>query len=162
MGRIIDTAAYPYLEKGQPDLAIMEAYKSFYNEIAAEYGWEGAIAPVSPINQSQSNTSDFGIPFPIIMIIVIYIIIRLLSNRGGGGRGGGGGGRYRRRGARYSSLDDSEEAVGGGLAAEAEVSAAAVVDPVAEAEQAAVGSHIVPTDGCTSDILCRPSIFNLY
>ena len=43
VGRIIDQLAYPYLEKEQPDLAIMEAYKTFYNEIAAEYGWDGEL-----------------------------------------------------------------------------------------------------------------------
>ena len=38
VGRIIDEMAIPYLKEGQPDLAIMETYKAFYNEIAEEYG----------------------------------------------------------------------------------------------------------------------------
>jgi uncharacterized protein len=93
IGRIVDNVAMPYLKNGQPDLAIMEAYKSFYNEIASEYGWDGAIAPV----ESQSNDSDFGLPFPFILFIIIYIIFRIMRNRGG--RGGGGTGGTRRRGS---------------------------------------------------------------
>ena len=34
VGRIMDDVAVPYLKKQQPDMAVMEAYKSFYNEIA--------------------------------------------------------------------------------------------------------------------------------
>ena len=49
VGRIMDEVAVPYLTQEQPDMAIMEAYKSFYNEIAAEYGWDGAVAPVTTI-----------------------------------------------------------------------------------------------------------------
>ena len=93
VGRIIDDVAMPYLENEQPDLAVMEAYKSFYNEIASEYGWDGAIAPV----EHPSNDSDFGLPFPVILFIIIYIIFRIMSNRGG--RGGGGSGGSRRRGS---------------------------------------------------------------
>ena len=91
VGRIIDEVAMPYLTEEQPDMAIMEAYKSFYNEIAAEYGWDGAVAPVSTLH-SQGN--GFGVPFPILVLIIIYIIFRIFSRRGGGG-GRGGGGRRR-------------------------------------------------------------------
>lgn len=94
VGRIIDEVAIPYLQQGQPDLAIVEAYKVFYNEIAIEYDWDGTIEAVSPPS-NEGNSRGFGIPFPIIIFIVIYIIIRIMSNRGGpGGRGGG----TRRRG----------------------------------------------------------------
>ncbi len=94
VGRIMDEVAVPYLKEEQPDMAIMEAYKSFYNEIAAEYGWDGAVVPVTTIN-SDSSDSGFGIPFPVILFIIIYIIFRVVSNRGGRGGGGSGG----RRGA---------------------------------------------------------------
>lgn len=96
IGRTIDTVANPYLEKEQPDLAIMEAYKAFYNEIAAEYNWDGAVAQVTLANNSNGD-SGFGIPFPVIVFIIIYILFRILGNRGG--RGGGGSGGSRRRGS---------------------------------------------------------------
>lgn len=99
IGRIIDQLAYPYLEQEQPDRAIMEAYKAFYNEIAAEYNWDGEIAPVT-IPDQQNSDSNFGIPFPIIVLIIIYILFRIGRNGGGrGGGGGGGSGRYRGRGS---------------------------------------------------------------
>ncbi|CAM3181728.1 TPM domain-containing protein [Filibacter tadaridae] len=89
VGRIIDDVAIPYLKNEQPDLAIMEAYKAFYNEIAAEYGWDGAVAPVN-ISESQKDDSGSGFPFPIIAIVIVYIIIRVLRSKGGGGGGSGG------------------------------------------------------------------------
>lgn len=90
VGRIMDQVADPYLKEKQPDMAIMEAYKSYYNEIAAEYGWDGAVAPISTVS---SQSDGFGLPFPVIMIIIIYLIFRAFSRGGGGGRGGGGRGR---------------------------------------------------------------------
>lgn len=87
IGRIIDELAMPYLYDEQPDLAIMEAYKAFYNEIAAEYGLEGDELPVV---YSQSSEEP-GLPTFVIVIIVIYILYRVF--RGGGGRGGGPRGR---------------------------------------------------------------------
>ncbi len=94
VGRIMDDVAVPYLNDQQPDMAIMEGYKAFYNEIAAEYGWDGAIAPVSTIS-SGSSDSGLGMPFPILLFIAIYIIFRIVKNKGGRGGGGPGG---RRRG----------------------------------------------------------------
>lgn len=96
VGRIIDDVAMPYLQDERPDLAVMEAYKSFYNEIAEEYGWDGEVAPVS-LSENEANDRGFGIPFPVIIIIGIYIVIRIMNNRGGPG-GGGGGRRSRGRG----------------------------------------------------------------
>lgn len=96
VGRIMDEVAVPYLENERPDLAIMEAYKSYYNEIAAEYGWNGEVAQVNTL-AGQGGDSGMGFPSPIIMIIIIYLLFRFI----GGGRGGGGGGpggRRRRRG----------------------------------------------------------------
>jgi len=92
VGRIMDEVAVPYLNEQQPDMAIMEVYKSFYNEIAAEYGWDGAFVPVTTLN-SDSSDSGFGIPFPVILFIIIYIVFRVVSNRGGRGGGGSGGRR---------------------------------------------------------------------
>ncbi|MBD7985893.1 TPM domain-containing protein, partial [Sporosarcina sp. Sa2YVA2] len=96
IGRILDEVAIPYLKKGveRPDMAIVEAYKSYYNEIAAEYGWDGEVAEVNTL-EGQSGGSGFGIPSPIIIFLIIYIIFRVLRGGGGGGRGGGPGGRRR-------------------------------------------------------------------
>ncbi|WP_313236077.1 TPM domain-containing protein [Sporosarcina ureae] len=90
VGRYIDELAMPYLRQEQPDLAIMEAYKAFYNEIAAEYGLEGDELPVAYPEQGEE---DVGMPSIIIVIIVLYILFRVFF--GGGGRGGGGGPRGR-------------------------------------------------------------------
>ncbi len=98
IGRIFDELAIPYLKQERPDAAIVEAYKAFYNEIAAEYNWDGEIAPVTAPDQQKSD-SDFGIPFPIIVLIIIYILYRIGRNGGGRGGGGGGSGRYRGRGS---------------------------------------------------------------
>ncbi|ARF13632.1 TPM domain-containing protein [Sporosarcina ureae] len=90
VGRYIDELAMPYLRQEQPDLAIMEAYKAFYNEIAAEYGLEGDELPVV---YPEQDDEDVGMPSFIIVIIVLYILFRVFF--GGGGRGGGGGPRGR-------------------------------------------------------------------
>lgn len=95
VGRIIDQVAMPYLKGNQPDMAIMEAYKTFYNEIAMEYDWDGEIAPVT-VAESGNNDWDLGIPLPALIFIAIYIIFRIM--RSGGGRGGGGTGGSGRRG----------------------------------------------------------------
>ncbi|MFD1206781.1 MULTISPECIES: TPM domain-containing protein [Sporosarcina] len=88
IGRIMDEVAVPYLKNEQPDLAIMEAYKSYYNEIAAEYGWNGEMATV---NKLSNRGGGLGIPAPVILFIIIYLIYRF--SRGGPGGGGGSGGR---------------------------------------------------------------------
>ena len=92
VGRVIDQVAIPYLQEGQPDLAILEAYKAFYNAIAAEYGLEGDELPVDTTT-GEFNDSEEG--FPFIIILVIAIIIISVLRRGGGGGGGGPGGRRR-------------------------------------------------------------------
>ncbi|WP_143561095.1 YgcG family protein [Sporosarcina sp. P3] len=96
VGRYIDELAIPYLkpvqkqEPERPDLAIIETYKAFYNEIAAEYGLEGDELPVVYPEQGEE---DVGMPSFIFVIIVLYILFRVFF--GGGGRGGGGGPRGR-------------------------------------------------------------------
>lgn len=112
VGRIIDQYAMPYLKDGRPDLAIINAYQVFYNEIAAEYDWDGAIEQ-APDNADQSNTRGFGIP-PIIIILIIYLLIRFMNNRGGPGGKGGPGGRRRSRGRGYSGPIFFPGSFGGG------------------------------------------------
>lgn len=90
IGRIMDEVAVPYLEEGEPATAIREAYKAYYNAIAAEYGLEGEELPVNTVYGAYEDDEGFPIIFVIIFIIIIF---SLLSKRGGGGRGGGSGGR---------------------------------------------------------------------
>ncbi len=98
VGRIIDEVSVPYLEVEQPDQAVMQAYKAFYNEIAKEYGLEGDQLPVYT-EGGQDYSSDEGGGLPIVPIIVIaFILFQIFANSGrggGGGRGGGPGGRRR-------------------------------------------------------------------
>lgn len=97
IGRIIDEVSVPYLEAQEPDMAVMEAYKAFYNEIAKEYGLEGDELPVATL---EGSGTDDGGGFPIIPVIVIgFILIQIFFNSGrGGGSGGSGGPGGRRRG----------------------------------------------------------------
>lgn len=113
VGRIIDEVAMPYLQDERPDLAVMEAYKSFYNEIADEYGWDGEVAPVS-LSDNEASNENVGIPFPLIIIIGIFILMRIMNNRGG--PGGGGGRRSRSRGPIYfpGSFGGGSGGFGGG------------------------------------------------
>lgn len=93
IGRIMDDVAYPFLENEQPAPAVMEAYKAYYNAIAAEYGLDGEQLPVRTVNGEYDDESE-GFPF-FFIIIIVFIIIRVLSR---GGRGGGGSSGGRRRG----------------------------------------------------------------
>lgn len=95
IGRIMDEVAYPFLKDQQPAPAVMEAYKAYYNAIAAEYGLEGEELPVRTVDGQYEEESE-GFPFIFILIIAI-IIIRVIS-RGGRGGGGGSGGSRRRSG----------------------------------------------------------------
>ncbi|MCG3088644.1 TPM domain-containing protein [Sporosarcina cyprini] len=99
VGRIIDDVSMPYLEKNnpEPDMAITEAYKAFYNEIAKEYDWNGELAQVQTIERSDDG-GGLGIPAPIVILIIIFLLIRMFGSGGGRGGGGGPGRRSRSRG----------------------------------------------------------------
>ena len=92
VGRMLDELAMPYLRQEQPGNGIVEVYKAFYNEIAAEYGLEGDELPVTYL---ESEDEDIGMPNIFIIAIVLYLLFRLFF--GGGGRGGRGGGGPRGR-----------------------------------------------------------------
>lgn len=96
IGRIMDEVAVPFLSEGQPDKAIIEAYKAYYNEIAAEYGLDGEQLLVNTVDGEYDN-SDEGFPFFFIIIVVI-IIMSVVMRSGGRGGGSGGSGGSRRRG----------------------------------------------------------------
>ncbi|MFS0577465.1 TPM domain-containing protein [Sporosarcina sp. 179-K 3D1 HS] len=93
--RIMDEVAVPFLEEEQPDQAIINAYKAYYNEIAAEYGLDGASLPVNTV-YGEYDSSEGGFPL-FTIIIVLIIVFSLMRGSGGGGSGGsrgrrGGGG----------------------------------------------------------------------
>ncbi|WP_121609449.1 TPM domain-containing protein [Mesobacillus foraminis] len=96
-GRILDANAIPYLQAGQPNLAVMNTYKALANEATGD----GASYP------AQESQEDSSPPWLLILVIVglIFLDIKFLGgtftfallsmiSRGGGGggpRGGGGG-----------------------------------------------------------------------
>ena len=138
IGRIIDELAMPYLLQERPDSAIVESYKTFYNEIAAEYNWNGEVAPVT-VPTTQASNSDFGVPFPIIVFIIIYVLFRIFRN--GGGRGGGVVDQDVTVEGVADRFSSQAHLVAVVVVASVEVAASPVeVDPAAEAELAAVGN----------------------
>lgn len=96
IGRILDEVAVPFLDNEEPAPAVMEAYKAYYNAIAAEYGLEGEQLPVRTLSGEYNDDDSEGIPF-IFMLIIAIVIISIMS-RGGRGGGGGSGGSRRRGG----------------------------------------------------------------
>lgn len=91
IGRILDEYTYPFLEQGSINDAVFSTYQVLYNEVAAEYGWDGEL--VEPKNPNESD-GGFSFSTIIIIVFVIYLIYTVMS---GGGGGGGGTGRGRRR-----------------------------------------------------------------
>ena len=98
-GRIIDRNAIPYLQNGQPNIAIMNTYQALANEVAGE-----------ATNNSSANVHQQESPFPSWLLIILVVGLIFLdikffggmitfsllsilsrSGRGGGPRGGGGG-----------------------------------------------------------------------
>ena len=88
VGRILDEYAMPYMKQEEYDKGIINTYKVLYNEVAAEYNWDGKVAQVD----QAEDESGGGFPSIIIFIILFFII----SSFFGGGGGGRGGGRRRR------------------------------------------------------------------
>lgn len=88
VGRILDEYAMPYMKQGEPEEGIMNTYKVLYNEVAAEYDWDGEVAQV----EKADNEGGGGFPSILVLIILFFII----SSFFGGGGGGRGGGRRRR------------------------------------------------------------------
>lgn len=101
-GRILDEYAIPHLQKGQPNLAVMNTYQALANEVAgtSEFG---------DVPRQQEQQQEFPIPTWLLFIIIIgvvvldfmffggtltYLLLSIISRGGGGGggpRGGGGG-----------------------------------------------------------------------
>ncbi|WP_410771701.1 TPM domain-containing protein [Fontibacillus sp. BL9] len=105
VGRILDQVTIPYLVNNQPGEAIVETYKTLYNEVAREYGVEDQLSPqeivvpeAPPGNAGDGNLSSGWIILIVAFLAVDFIFFRgtmtlfLISMLGrGGGRGGGGG-----------------------------------------------------------------------
>ncbi|MEF2967634.1 TPM domain-containing protein [Paenibacillus sp. M1] len=110
VGRILDQVTIPYLVNGQSGEAIVETYKTLYNEVAKEYGVEDELAPqdVSLPAGAGGKTGSRNISLGWMLFIVLFLAVDFIffrgtmtlfllamlgrGGRGGGGFGGGGGG----------------------------------------------------------------------
>lgn len=103
VGRIIDNVAIPYIQEGKPDQAIIQTFKSLYNEVSIEYNVQDSLSPQSiqlPDVQDASKDSSSFIWMIVVVILLVLdftlfkgrITFALLSIMGRGGRGGRGGG----------------------------------------------------------------------
>jgi uncharacterized protein len=103
VGRILDNVTIPYLVNNQPGEAIVETYKTLYNEVAKEYGVQDQLTPQN-ISVPQTTDNQKGdLPIGWIILIVVFLAIDFIFFHGtltfflfsilgrGGGRGGGGG-----------------------------------------------------------------------
>mgnify|MGYP001793471016 CR=1 FL=1 len=70
IGRIMDEVAVPFLKEEIADSAIMEAYKAYYNAIAAEYGLDGEELPVNTVYGSDEDSEE-GFPFIVTPAMVV-------------------------------------------------------------------------------------------
>lgn len=100
VGRILDDYAVPYLREDQPDEAILNTYQALYNEVSAEYDWDGEAVSPQPLNEvtPSSGEGDGGIMQPIVTFLIVLVLLFLFTGGGGGGRGRRGRGRTMRRG----------------------------------------------------------------
>lgn len=104
IGRILDQVTIPYLREGQPGTAIVETYKTLYNEVTREYGVEDELAPQEVAVPQSSAGENGGGRFSAgwLLLIVAFLAVDFIFFRGmmtmllismlgrGGGRGGGG------------------------------------------------------------------------
>lgn len=97
VGRILDDYAVPYLREDQPDAAILNTYQALYNEVAAEYGWDGEAVSPQPLNEMTPGGGEGGIMQPIVTFLIVLALLFLFTG-GGGGRGRRGRGGTMRRG----------------------------------------------------------------
>jgi uncharacterized protein len=115
IGRILDQVTIPYLIQNQPGAAILETYKTLYNEVAKEYGVEDQLTPQKVAVPDPARDQSGDLPLGWILVIVAFLAIDFIFFRGtftmllisvlgrGGGRGGRGGGGGSRGGGGGSS-----------------------------------------------------------
>lgn len=98
VGRILDDYAVPYLSEDQPDEAILNTYQALYNEVAAEYDWDGEAVSPQPLNKvNAGDEGEGGIMQPIVTFLIVLAVLFFFTG-GGGGRGRRGRGNTMRRG----------------------------------------------------------------
>ena len=107
VGRILDNVTIPYLVNNQPGEAIVETYKTLYNEVAKEYGVQDQLTPQNITVPQNADNQKGDLPIGWIILIVVFLAVDFIFFRGtltffllsmlgrGGGRGGGGGGGFR-------------------------------------------------------------------
>ncbi|GIP53985.1 MULTISPECIES: TPM domain-containing protein [Paenibacillus] len=105
VGRILDQVTIPYLVNNHPGEAIVETYKTLYNEVAREYGVEGTLTPqeIAVPEAPAGNGGDGRLSSGWIILIIAFLAVDFIFFRGmmtmflisilgrGGGSGGGGG-----------------------------------------------------------------------
>ncbi len=87
LGRILDSAFYPYASAGEIGKAFQATYAEVFQNVAEEYNWEG--------DKPDQQEADESMPtwVLILLIIIVLIVITFSSNGGSGGprsRGRGG------------------------------------------------------------------------
>lgn len=123
VGQILDDYAVPYLKKDQFDQGIMNTYKALYQEVAAEYAWDGeAVAPQTGAAElpAYEPRKEWPLHRVIIAIVIgIWIVIAVFGDgagRGNGKKSGSGrsSGRSRSSSSRRSSGGGGSSRRGGG------------------------------------------------
>jgi uncharacterized protein len=97
-GRILDENAIPYLQKGQPDLAVMNTYSRLAKEVSGEY--KGTEAGQPPADKRGNSIQTWLIIIVIVGIVILDFtffggalssaLLAMFSRGGGGGSGGSG------------------------------------------------------------------------
>ncbi|MET4561592.1 uncharacterized protein ABIA69_002760 [Lysinibacillus parviboronicapiens] len=118
LGRILDSAFYPYASTGEIGKAFQTTYAEVFQTVAQEYNWDG--------DKPEQQDADESMPtwVFILLIIIVLIVITFSSNGGGGGprsrgrRGypgsfGGGFGSGGSRGGGFGGFGGGSSAGGG-------------------------------------------------
>ncbi|QDQ00050.1 TPM domain-containing protein [Lysinibacillus fusiformis] len=114
LGRILDSAFYPYASNGEISRAFQNTYAEVFQTVAEEYKWDGDTPAQQEMDESMPTWQI------ILLIILVLIVITFSSNGGGGGprsrgRGGypGGFGRGGSRGGGFGGFGGGSSAGGG-------------------------------------------------
>lgn len=122
-GQILDDYAVPYLQQDEYGKGIMNTYKALYQEVAAEYSWEGESASTET-ESSELPSYEPREKWPLHRVIIaigiaIWIVISLFGDGAGRGNGknvrrGRSSGRPRGSSSRKSSRKGGGGSGGGG------------------------------------------------
>lgn len=78
LGRILDSAFYPYASAGKINEAFQATYAEVFQVVAQEYNWNGEMPTQRAVDESMPT-------WLVVLIIIIVLIIISSSSRGGGG-----------------------------------------------------------------------------